>query len=210
MPIIGAFTSEDVARLTGLSKRQIEYWDRTNVYSPSLAKGRGRQPYGRIYSFRDAVALRTLAKLRECVPLQQIRRVGEWLNEHYETPWASLRFLVVGRQIVFRDPSTSDFVATEPPGQRIIPFYLEEISAEVQDRISDLRTRNPDDIGRIQRHRFIAQNRYVIAGTRVPTEVIWDYHVAGYNASSIQREYPDLTVEDIKSAITFESNRLAS
>jgi DNA-binding transcriptional MerR regulator len=86
METIGAFSSQHAARLAHLTKRQIEYWDRSGVYSPSLATGRSRQPFGRIYSFRDIVALRTLAILRKDVLLQQLRALGSWLTANHDTP----------------------------------------------------------------------------------------------------------------------------
>src|SRR5947209_8547317 len=88
-----AFTTEHVCRLTGLSVGQVRYWDKTEFFSPTLVDG-VRRAFSRIYSFRDVVGLRTIAMLRNKhhVPLQQLRRIGEWLHRHHETPWSSLRF----------------------------------------------------------------------------------------------------------------------
>ena len=41
---------------------------------PEFANGSRRQAYSRVYSFRDVVALRTLAQLRRHIPLQELRR----------------------------------------------------------------------------------------------------------------------------------------
>jgi uncharacterized protein (DUF433 family) len=207
--IIGAFSTQDVARLAHLTKRQVEYWDRSGVYSPSLAIGRPRQPIGRIYSFRDVVALRTLAILRRDVSLQQLRTLGNWLTTNYETPWAALEFAVDKRQVLFRAPGTGVWVSSKPLGQTVMSYRIEPIAAEMESRLEELKHRRADDFGRIDRHRYVAQNQYVVAGTRIPTEIIWDFHTAGYSIDEILYEYSELTPVDIKAAIAFESDRLA-
>src|SRR5438128_5134619 len=102
-----AFTADHVCSLTGLSKRQLRYWDATDFFSPTLADDEfGRRAFGRVYSFRDLVGLRTIAVLREQIPLQELRRVGQWLRAHSETPWSSLRLGVSGKTVTFQDPAT--------------------------------------------------------------------------------------------------------
>ncbi len=210
MTITGAFTTEDVARLTGLSKRQILYWDATGVYSPSLARGTKGQAHGRVYSFRDVVALRTLAMIRNSVSLQEIRRVGSWLRDHYQAPWSELRFCILGHTILFSDPRTGGLVSTAPAGQRVIPFNLEEIAEDVTARFHTLQRREQSEVGQIERDRYVVRNDYVVAGTRIPTQAIWEFHRANYDAETILREFPSLTGDDIQAAIEFEQHRHAS
>ena len=50
-----AFTAHHVQRLTGLSARQLGYWDRTGFFSPQHISLTRSHPFGRIYSFRDVV-----------------------------------------------------------------------------------------------------------------------------------------------------------
>ena len=65
-------TAENVCRLTGLSARQLAYWDATDFFSPELLDEHRRRAYR--------------------IPLQELRRVGEWLQSHHASPWSSLRF----------------------------------------------------------------------------------------------------------------------
>jgi DNA-binding transcriptional MerR regulator len=77
--IAQSFSTAEVARLTGLSARQLDHWDREGFLRPSLEKARG---YGstRRYSFADVVRLRVAARLRaEGVGLARIRRCAEVL-----------------------------------------------------------------------------------------------------------------------------------
>jgi uncharacterized protein (DUF433 family) len=204
-----AFTVEHVKRLTGLSLRQIRYWDDTGFFSPTLVDGYRKRAFGRIYSFRDLVGLRTIAILRKqhSVPLQELRRVGEWLRLHHDSPWSSLRFAIAGKKIVFFDPSSG--VATEPrgEGQRVLDIALEPIAHEMRQAADKLRERQSSQIGQIVRNRYVVHNAWTLAGTRIPTTAIWNFHQAGYTVDAILAEYPRLTSADVAAAIDFEQNR---
>ena len=63
--------------------------------------------------------------------------------------------------------------------------------------------RNQDEIGKIAKHRFVASNLPVVAGTRVPVTAIQSFAKAGYSAEKILFEYPSLTIGDIEAAIKF-------
>jgi len=202
-----AFTVEHVRGLTGLSPQQLRYWDRSGVLSPHYGDGASGQPYGRVYSFRDLVGLRTLAQLRERgVPLQELRRVGQWLAARYDAPWSSLRFYVVERRVYFDDPRSGARVLG-PPGQTAFPFEMEHVAADTQAAAATLRERQAEDIGRVVQHRYVMHYAPVVAGTRIPTAAIWDFHRAGYDSAAIIREYPRLIPADVCAAIAHEQDR---
>ena len=206
---IVAFTSEHVCRLTGLSTRQVRYWDDTGFFSPALVDGFRKRAFGRIYTFRDVVGLRVIAILRKThkVPLQELRRVGGWLQANHAQPWSTLRFAMAGRKVVFIDPDSG--VATEPrgEGQTVFDVAVEPIANEMREAADQLRQRKSDQVGQIVRNRYVVHNAWTIAGTRVPTAAIWNFHQAGYDSAAILEEYPRLTAEDVSAAIEFESGR---
>jgi DNA-binding transcriptional MerR regulator len=206
---IVAFTAEHVRRLTGLSLRQIRYWDETRFFSPTLVDGYLRRAFARIYSFRDLVGLRTIAILRKQhnIPLQELRRVGEWLHAQHETPWSSLRFALAGKKVVFFDPATG--MPTEPrgAGQTVLNIALEPIANEMRQAAEQLRERQPSDLGRIVRSRYVVHNAWTLAGTRIRTEAIWNFHKSGYDSGAILAEYPRLTARDVEAAIKWEERR---
>src|SRR3989442_11928626 len=75
-----SFSTAEVARLTGLTPRQLDHWDRQGFLGPSLERASG---YGstRRYSFADVVRLRVAARLRSAgVGLARIRRCAEALE----------------------------------------------------------------------------------------------------------------------------------
>ncbi|HKZ74207.1 MAG TPA: DUF433 domain-containing protein [Steroidobacteraceae bacterium] len=210
-PEILAFTADHVCRLTGLSARQLRYWDATDFFSPTLLDDYPRRAFGRIYSFRDVVGLRAISILRKQhkIPLQELRRVGEWLHRHHETPWSSLRLALSGRRIVFADPSTGAYVEPRGEGQTVIPISLEPIANDMRQRADQLRTRHESQIGRVVRNRYVVHNAWVVAGTRIPTRAIWNFHDAGFDEAAIIREYPRLTPDDVRAAVEFERRRAA-
>ena len=66
----GSFTSQDIIRLTGITARQLQWWDERRIVVPA------RQGHRRVYSFEDLVALRVVARLLDAgVSLQGVRRV---------------------------------------------------------------------------------------------------------------------------------------
>ena len=75
--IQSAFSTAEAARLTGLTPRQLDHWDRLGFLRPSLREASG---YGssRRYSFADLVKLRVAARLRASgIGLARIRRCVE-------------------------------------------------------------------------------------------------------------------------------------
>jgi uncharacterized protein (DUF433 family) len=158
-----------------------------------------------VYSFRDVVGLRALAQLRRQVPLQQLRKLGNWLKQHYETPWSSLRFSVGNGRVYFYEPETGQRVAARPFGQYHLPVIeLEDIARDTSRAASRLRDRAPAEIGQVARNRYVMSNAPVLAGTRVPTSAIWHFHRAGYTTEAILRQYPRLTAEDVRAALAHE------
>lgn len=206
-----AFTVEHAARVAGVSERRVRYWDTTGVLSPSISHEGPRTPYGRIYSFRDLVGLRTLADLRDRfdIPLQRLRMIGERLRRYHETPWSELRFFVEGKRLYFRDPESCMLVSAIEPGQIALPFNLDlaEVARETERRANALAQRDETDFGEVVTNRYVMGNRPVLAGTRIPTTAIWDFHAAGYDTDQITEEYPRLTRIDVERAIAYEEQR---
>jgi uncharacterized protein (DUF433 family) len=209
MSALLAFSAQHVCQLTGLSMRQVRYWDRTGFFSPCYSDEHRRRPFSRVYSFRDVVGLRAIAVLRQQyrVPLQELRRVGAQLAERYESPWTSLRLYVAGQRVFFDDPTTGARVATNPPAQAVFPIEMQRIAHEMQAAVKRLRKRQAEDIGKVTQHRYVAHNAPVLAGTRIPTSAVWNFHQAGYDTAAIIREYPRLTPDDVRAAITYEEQR---
>jgi uncharacterized protein (DUF433 family) len=71
----------------------------------------------------------------------------------------------------------------------------------MKDRLEMLRKRDDSQFGKVSRDRRIAHNQPVIAGTRIPVRAIQAFAAEGYDEVGIMKEYPTLTVEDIRVAM---------
>jgi len=203
-----AFSADQVRKLTGLTVRQLRYWDHTEFFSPEHAPGYRSGAFTRIYSFRDVVGLSAIATLRNDhqFPLQKLRLVGAYLKRFHDTPWASLALYVSGREIVFREPGRPEpYISTSPRGQAALSVIeFQEVARHAHSRAEQLRLRRQEQVGQVERRRHVVRNLPVLAGTRVPTSAIWNLQAAGYTTEQILREYPRLQPPDVTAAVEFE------
>ena len=205
--LIRAFSAFHVCRLTGLSLRQLSYWDNTDFFAPYYASENRRSPFSRVYSFEDLVGLRVIAILRNDrrIPLQKLRRIAEQLANYHARPWSGLILYVVGKEVFFKEPESNQIRKVGSP-QYTFTIALDAITTDMQSKADALRVRRADQIGQVERHRNVVHNAWTVAGTRIPTKTIWRYHQAGYDAASIIRDYPQLTMSDVTAAISHEQH----
>ncbi len=198
-----AFTVEQVRALTGLSAHQLSYWVETEFFQPDLSHG----GTARLFTFRDVVGLRAIAILRneQGIPLQELRKVGEWLLKYHHKPWSGLRLFVSGRRVYVSDPDTGARLGARDPEQAYLPTVdLLKIANDTGERVEVLRRRRQEQYGKIERKRDVARNAPRLSGTRIPTSAIWAFHLAHFSADQIVREYPTLTEADVRAAIEYE------
>jgi DNA-binding transcriptional MerR regulator len=70
------YTSGDVARIAGVSLRQLQWWDERNVVSPV------QEGHRRVYRQQDVIEVSVIAELRrKGFSLQKIRRVLKFLQK---------------------------------------------------------------------------------------------------------------------------------
>src|SRR5256714_15649803 len=93
------YRAPEVCKAVGISYRQLDYWARTGLVTPSVreAGGSGTQ---RLYSFRDLVQLRVIKKLLDTgVSLQKVRRAVIYLSDHMGTQPSSITLASDGPRI---------------------------------------------------------------------------------------------------------------
>ena len=196
--VISVFGVDDVTKITGLSERQLAYWDRTGFFKPQYASvGAGKSPV-RIYFFRDLVSLRTLRVLKEehRVSLQHLRTVLKDLSAYSDAPFAELKLKVYNREVHVTEPGT-DRTRGVVSGQYVL-LPLINVIQDVRRAAANLGVRSAEDYGKTEQRRNVSHNARVIAGTRIPVRAIRRFIAAGYSAKQIMFEYPSLTAEDIE------------
>lgn len=209
--VINAFSEEQVERLTGVSKRQLRYWDRTGFFAPAFGEEDRRVAYSRIYSFRDITSLRVLNVLRNQyeVPLQHLRKVAGDLAHLSDAKWTTTTLYVLNRRVIFVEPDT-DIYREIVSKQYVMGIPLHVVVTDTKRDIQKLHTRNDESIGRFERARYVNHNALVIAGTRIPVAAVKRFAEDGFSVQQIMREYPTLTEADIKAAIEYEKDGLAA
>jgi uncharacterized protein (DUF433 family) len=197
--VLRAFSIDHAARVTRVSKNRLARWDRAGFFSPEIADEADRgNPYSRAYSFNDLVGLRVLAVLADKyrVPYPELKAAHDLLKRQADRPWSQVKLTVANRKVVIFDEAGRPVNVTD--GQysfQEIP--LPEIARDVAERAQALRQRDNDQIGVIERHKFIARNAPVLAGTRIPVAAVQSFIEAGYNDAGIVAEYPGLTAFDV-------------
>lgn len=195
--VLIAFSVDHASRVTGLSKARLTRWDRLGFFSAEHLDEEDRgNPYGRVYSFRDLVGLRTLAILTDKyhVPLGELKKAAAELEKRVDRPWSEIPLAVVKRKVVF----DLDSNPRDADGQSVLKHIpLPTIAEEVADRANALRNRDKSKVGNLERHRYVAHNASVIAGTRIPARAVESFIEEGYSDKAIIAEYPSITGLDI-------------
>lgn len=192
-----AFSVDHAAKVTGLSKARLTRWDKLGFFSPALADYADHgNPYSRVYSYTDLVGLRTLALLadKHRLSLKELRKAYDVLVKHADKPWSELQLSVLNRKIVHDLAGLPRDTEGQLAGNHV---PLPSIASEVARRAEALRKRDNDQIGVFERHKFVAHNARVLAGTRIPVSAVESFIEAGYSDTAIVAEYPTLTKFDV-------------
>jgi tetratricopeptide (TPR) repeat protein len=114
-----AYSREEVRRQLGVSKRQLDSWEKQNLLSS-----------GGSYSFSDILALRTLVGLRKSnVSPMQIRKAVQAVRKHFrefENPLTEVKIYSQGKKIEVQFAGNKKMEAIS--GQLILNFDQAEIS----------------------------------------------------------------------------------
>jgi predicted RNase H-like HicB family nuclease len=135
------YGSRAVAAITGLSPRQIDYWDRTHFIKPSLAMSSGKGTR-RLYSFVDLIQFRVAASLRDKgISLQKIRKCVKFLRqnrERLERPLASLKFLTDGENIFVLTSDRKEVMDTLKEGQLVFSIAIGPLLNDLKGKIREV------------------------------------------------------------------------
>ncbi len=192
--MIGFFTDRQAARLAQISLRQLHHWRSSRVIH------KPESDTVPLNTFRDVVALRTLAMVRTKLSLQNLRKLSEWLHERYTDPWSSIRFSLAGKELIFEEPNTGEHLSATKRGQKVVRFDVERVVEDVVSSVRKLKLRSPELVGKITA-------TGAIAGTRISAAAIQNFAKEGFSVSQIRREYPSLHRKDVESALLHHSKK---
>jgi DNA-binding transcriptional MerR regulator len=124
----------DVCRIVGISYRQLDYWARTELVTPSIrdAHGSGTQ---RLYSFQDLVSLKVIKKLLDTgVSLQRVRKAVEHLKSMKRRPHG-VTLMSDGRG-VYEAHSPEAVIDLLQKGQGVFAIALDQVWIDLEGTIS--------------------------------------------------------------------------
>jgi len=136
-----SFNTKTSVRLTGLTPRQIDYWDRTHFIKPSVKEASGYGT-GRLYSFEDIVQLKVAKTLIDKgVSLQKIRKAITYLKKNFpdiKKPLAEMRFLTDGETIFVLADKKEKILDALAKGQMVFALAIGELIEELKGEVTKI------------------------------------------------------------------------
>jgi DNA-binding transcriptional MerR regulator len=128
------YRAPDVANIVGISYRQLDYWARTDLVTPSIrdAGGSGTQ---REYSFQDIVLLKAIKNLLDTgVNLQRIRKAIGFLRDHLRKPPHGLTLMSDGTKI-YACESPDEVMDLLQRGQGVFGIAVDKVWSDVEGSV---------------------------------------------------------------------------
>ena len=136
-----AYNTNTIIKITGLTQRQVDYWDRTHFIKPSVKEASG---YGtaRLYSFQDLVQLKVAKTLIDKgVTLQKTRKAITYLKKNFpdiEKPLAEMRFLTDTETIFALTDKKGVILDTLSKGQMVFAVAIGELIEELKGEVEKI------------------------------------------------------------------------
>ncbi|MEV5709442.1 DUF433 domain-containing protein [Actinoallomurus sp. NPDC052274] len=196
-----AYSTRMAAALSGATVGQLRTWRQDRGNGPILRPELTAKPA--LYSFRDVLALRAFAQLRQDVSLQKIRKALANLKKIGEVDHLSSYSLVAdGDSIVLvgADDHATDLV--KRPGQRVIAT-MADILQEFAPRAGVVVPHLLHPKQHVSVDPETQGGQPVITGTRVPFNVVAELMEDGIPPEKIADYYPGVTADAARDAASF-------
>jgi DNA-binding transcriptional MerR regulator len=142
------YRGPQVCRIVGISYRQLDYWARTELLTPSLAEAAGSGTQRR-YSYRDLVALKVIKSLLDAgIALKTARVAIDYLRDRLGGDLATASLVLDGSRSVLA-LTGDDIIDLVRHGQGVLNIVpLGPVVAELDASIHDLDTgTGTDEVG---------------------------------------------------------------
>ena len=139
MPEDVGFRGPTACAAAGITYRQLDYWARTGLVSPSVrpATGSGTQ---RLYGFRDVLLLKVIKRLLDAgISLQQIRTAIAHLSKQGIDDLTQITLMSDGAS-VYMCTSPDEVIDLLAGGQGVFGIALGGVWREVEGSLSELPT----------------------------------------------------------------------
>lgn len=133
------FRGPDVCKIVGITYRQLDYWTRTGLLTPSIAQARGSGTQ-RLYSYRDLVEVKVIKSLLDGgISLRRARRAIEYLRDHLGEELAASNLVIEGSKsvLVRTGEEIIDLVRRGQGVLNVVPLagVVQELDAKIHDLV---------------------------------------------------------------------------
>ena len=131
------FTRQETIALTGIDSGRLSYLDRTKLVVP-VKFGNSKHPKV-VYSWQQVLEIKTIERLREKLPLQEIRKVLKFLKERDYEPDFFVHNLVLLNTNLYLIEDLREFglAVLEASGENKGQVVIHEVG-EIGDIITEL------------------------------------------------------------------------
>lgn len=96
------YSAKRAAEIVSITYRQLDYWTRTDLVTPSFAKAEGSGSR-RLYAYKDLLELRSIKSLLDAgIKLELVREVVEYLREELDQDISTANLVISGSQVLIR------------------------------------------------------------------------------------------------------------
>jgi len=146
------YRGTSAAQAVGISYRQLDYWDRTELVQPTVrsATGSGSQ---RLYSFRDILVLKLVKRLLDTgVSLQQIRIAVDQLRAAGINDLAAITLMSDGSR-VYLCTTQDEVMDLLGRGQGVFGIAVGRVLREVEASLVNIKESHVDDLDELAARR---------------------------------------------------------
>jgi DNA-binding transcriptional MerR regulator len=141
------FTSREVIELTGITPRQLQWWDERGIVVPA------RQGHKRLYSMEDLAEVAVICELRRRgFSLQRVRKVIRFLQREFSkrlaetvTAGSEYHLLTDGRTLYLETSARQILDILKNSRQPMLAICLSDTVRQVRAEIRGLKKKNGTD-----------------------------------------------------------------
>jgi len=132
------YPGKRAAEIAGITYRQLDYWARTELVRPSMARATGSGSR-RLYSYRDLLELRAVKSLLDAgIRLEMVREVFAYLTTQLDEDVTRVNLVISGSSVMVRT-GEEEIVDLLRHGQGVLNILpLSGVKEQVDARIVEL------------------------------------------------------------------------
>jgi len=146
------YPGKRAAEIAGITYRQLDYWDRTDLVMPSLAQATGSGSR-RLYSYRDLLELRAVKSLLDAgIRLDLVREVFAYLTDQLDEDVTRVNLVISGSSVMVRT-GEEEIVDLLRNGQGVLNILpLSRVKDSVDARIVEFHPGDAPDQAILEGH----------------------------------------------------------